>query len=154
MFARKNCLQTHILYARKLFEFQTLKVSDLLEEKDLKAYHTQPAPGSDLIREIRPPRGSDLVLRIQGKGPSKPPFQEHASQFSPKTDTIEYIKPKISYTTSVFLENIKKLLSQDTIYLSTMLSEEIGTSSTGNNVLNKLIHLVSSTRVPNITTRK
>ena len=121
--------------------------------EDLKAHQTRPDPGSDFIREIRPDPGTDLLLRIQGKGPSKTPSQENASQSSPKIDTIEYIIPEISYTTSVFLENIKKLFSQDTIYLTTMLFKENGIIGVGNNVLNELIQLVLFTRIPSITAR-
>ena len=62
-------------------------------KEDLKAHQTRPDPGSDLIREIRPDPGTDLLLRIQGKGPSKTPSQENASQSSPKIDTMESLKP-------------------------------------------------------------
>ena len=68
--------------------------------EDLKAHQTRPASGSDLIREIRPAPGTDLLLRIQGKGPSKTPSQENASQSSPDIDTIEYLKPATEHTPS------------------------------------------------------
>ena len=110
---------------------------------------TRPHRGSDLIRETRPHRGSDLIR----ESPSKTPSQDNASQSSPKIDTIEYIIPEISYTTSVFLEDIKKLFSQDTIYLTTMLSKEEAIIGVRNNVLNELIKLVSFTRIPSITAR-
>ena len=128
----KNRLQTNILDVRKLFES--------------KFPETRPRRGSDLKRETRPRRGSDLIR----ENPSK----ENASQSSPKIDTIKFIIPEISYNiTSVFLENIKKLFSQDTIYLTTMLPKEIAIVGVRNNVLNKLINLVAFTRIPSVTAR-
>ena len=78
----------------------------------------------------------------------------YPNQSSPKIDTIKFIIPEISYNiTSVFLENIKKLFSQDTIYLTTMLPKEIAIVGVRNNVLNKLINLVAFTRIPSVTAR-
>ena len=140
----KNRLQTNILDVRKLFESKFPETRPR-RGSDLKR-ETRPRRGSDLKRETRPRRGSDLIR----ENPSK----ENASQSSPKIDTIKFIIPEISYNiTSVFLENIKKLFSQDTIYLTTMLPKEIAIVGVRNNVLNKLINLVAFTRIPSVTAR-
>ena len=140
----RNRLQTNILDVRKLFESKFPETRPR-RGSDLKR-ETRPRRGSDLKRETRPRRGSDLIR----ENPSK----ENASQSSPKIDTIKFIIPEISYNiTSVFLENIKKLFSQDTIYLTTMLPKEIAIVGVRNNVLNKLINLVAFTRIPSVTAR-
>ena len=52
------------------------------------------------MREMRPAPGTDLMLRIQRKGPSNTPFKENASPSSPEIDTIEYLEPATNITSS------------------------------------------------------
>ena len=65
--------------------------------EDLKAHQTRPHRGSDLIRETRPHRGSDLIRETRPHRGSdlirENPSKDNASQSSPKTDTIESLKP-------------------------------------------------------------